>query len=133
MARSQKRTPKVEEVRPYVEGVAKNLIEKLYGPAGPPWGTQLTEIEELFLEVHAVLGDRMLHDALARQAGAYAQSPTASHTCPGCQQPLACDDTNERILETRAGEACWAEPEGYCNRGRRSFFPSVEESGPGPE
>lgn len=129
MARSQKRTPKVEEVRPYVEGVAKNLIDKLYGPDGPPWGTKLTEIEDLVLEVHAVLGDRMLDDALARQAAASEQSPTASHTCPGCQQPLPCDATNERILQTRAGEACWAEPEGYCNRCRRSFFPSVEESG----
>jgi hypothetical protein len=43
MARAKKRTPKVEEVRPYVEGVAKNLIDKLYGPAGPPGGTKLTE------------------------------------------------------------------------------------------
>jgi hypothetical protein len=29
MARHKKRTPKVEELRPYVEGVAKNLVEKL--------------------------------------------------------------------------------------------------------
>ena len=28
MARFKKRTPQVEEVRPYVEGVAKNLVEK---------------------------------------------------------------------------------------------------------
>jgi hypothetical protein len=35
MARSKKRTPQVEEVRPYVEGVAKNLVERLYGPNGP--------------------------------------------------------------------------------------------------
>lgn len=120
-------------MRPYVEGVAKNLIEKLYGPDGPPWGTPLTEIEDLFREVHAVLGDRMLHDALARQAGAYDQSPPVYHLCPGCQQPLACDDTHERIVQTRTGEACWAEPEGYCNRCRRSFFPSVEEPGHRPE
>ncbi len=38
MARAKKRTPQVEEVRPYVEGVAKNLIDKLYGPDGPVWG-----------------------------------------------------------------------------------------------
>ena len=47
MARAKKRTPKVEELRPYVEGVAKNLVEKLYGPQGPAWGTKLTEIEDL--------------------------------------------------------------------------------------
>jgi hypothetical protein len=130
MARAKKRTPKVEEVRPYVEGVAKNLIDKLYGPDGPRWGTKLTEIEDLFLAVREVLSEKMLADALARQAAAQAKGPTAYRTCPGCQQPLACEEANERILETRAGEAQWAEPEGYCDRCRRAFFPSVQEPGP---
>jgi hypothetical protein len=130
MARPKKRTPQVEEVRPYVEGVAKNLVDKLYGPDGPAWGTKLTEIEDLLLAVRQVLTEKMLDDALARQAAAQAKAPAAALTCPGCQQPLACDDTKERILDTRAGEAAWAEPEGYCRRCRRSFFPSVEEPGP---
>ena len=46
MLSPKKRTPKVEEVRGYVEGVAKNLVDKLYGPEGPPWGTTLTELED---------------------------------------------------------------------------------------
>jgi hypothetical protein len=129
MARAKKRTPKVEEVRPYVEGVAKNLVDKLYGPDGPPWGTKLTEIEDLFVAIRDVLGERMLADALARQAGAHTRSPAGYRTCPGCQQPLACPDVNERLLETRTGQAAWAEPEGYCDRCRRSFFPSVQELG----
>jgi hypothetical protein len=129
MARAQKRTPQVEEVRPYVEGVAKNLIDKLYGPDGPAWGTQLTEIEDLFVAIREVLSEKMLADALARQAAAQANGPTPYRTCPGCQQPLRCADTNERIVATRAGDAEWAEPEGYCDRCRRSFFPSVQESG----
>jgi len=127
MARAKKRTPEVEEVRPYVEGVAKNLIDKLYGPDGPTEGTKLTEIEDLFVAIRDVLGERLLSDALARQAAAQARGPTA---CPGCRQPRACPDTHERIVATRAGEACWAEPEGYCDRCRRSFFPSVQEPGP---
>src|SRR5215470_8975028 len=128
MARAQKRTPQVEEVRPYVEGVAKNLIEKLYGPDGPAWGTKLTEIEDLLLALREVLSERMLDEALARQAAARALAPAALH-CPGCHQPLACDDHQERVLQTRAGEAAWAEPEGYCTRCRRAFFPSVPEPG----
>ncbi|HKB41338.1 MAG TPA: hypothetical protein VKD72_33240 [Gemmataceae bacterium] len=130
MARSKKRTPKVEEVRPYVEGVAKNLIDKLYGPDGPAWGTTLTEIEDLFVAIRDVLGEKLLADALARQAAAQAKGPLAYRCGPGGQQPLACPDTNERIVPTRAGEAAWAEPEGYCDRCRRSFFPSVQEPGP---
>src|SRR5437763_11199018 len=119
MARAKKRTPQVEEVRPYVEGVAKNLVAKLYGPDGPAWGTKLTEIEDLFVAIRDVLGEEMLADALARQAAAQAQGPAAHRTCPGCQQALACPDRNERIVRTRAGQAQWAEPQGYCDRCRR--------------
>lgn len=128
MARTKKRTPQVEQVRPYGQGVAKYLIDKLYGPDGPPWGTKLTEIEDLFLAIRELLSEQMLADALTRQAAA--PGPTASRPCPGCQQPLACPDTSQRIVQTRAGEAEWAEPEGSCDRCRRSFFPSVQEPGP---
>jgi len=130
MPRSKKRTPQVEEVRPYVEGVAKNLVAKLYGPDGPAWGTRLTEIEDLLLAIRDVLSEKMLDDALARQAAAQAKAPAAARRCPGCQRPLACDGTQQRVLDTRAGAAAWAEPEGYCDRCRRSFFPSVQEPGP---
>src|SRR5262245_11729176 len=91
MPRSKKRTPKVEEVRPYVEGVANHLVDQLYGPHGPAWGTRLTEIEDLLLALRELLGETMLAEALARQAAARDQAPAALH-CPGCHQPLACDD-----------------------------------------
>jgi hypothetical protein len=129
MARSKQRTPKVEELRPYVEGVAKNLVEKLYGPHGLAWGTKLAEVEDLLLEIRDVLTEKMLDLTLAQQAVAANQDREPYRNCPGCQQPLPCDDTNPRILQTRAGEAQWAEPEGYCDRCRRAFFPSVQKPG----
>src|SRR5262249_61412863 len=99
------------------------------GPDGAAWGTTLTELEDLFLALRELLSEKMLADALARPAAAQAKGPTAYRTCPGCRQLLLCPDTHERIVETRAGEAEWAEPEGYCDRCRRSFFPSVQEPG----
>jgi hypothetical protein len=129
MARSKKRTPKVEELRPYVEGVAKNLVDKLYGPKGPAWGTKLTEIEDVLLEIREVLTERMLDLTLGQQAAALDERPEPFRTCPGCRQPLPCDDTNPRLMETRAGEADWQEPEAYCDRCRRSFFPSIQKPG----
>src|SRR5215813_4309583 len=119
MGRSQKRTPKVEELRPYVEGVAKNLVEKLYGPQGPAWGTKLTQIEDVLLEIREMLTEKMLDATLARQAAAASERPEAFRTCPGCHAPLPCVDANPRILKTRAGEAEWPEPESYCTRCRR--------------
>ena len=41
--------------------------------------------------------------------------------------------TPTRFVDTRAGEAAWAEPEGYCDRCRRSFFPPVPEPGHRPD
>jgi hypothetical protein len=128
MARGKKRTPQVEELRPYVEGVAKNLVDKLYGPRGPAWGTKLTEIEDLLLDIREVLTEKMLDLTLAQQAAA-GERPASYRACPGCRAPLPCADTNPRILQTRAGEAEWPEPEGYCDRCRRAFFPSVQKSG----
>jgi hypothetical protein len=133
MARANQRDPRTDDVQAYLDGVAKNLVDKLYGPDGPPWGTTLTQIEDLILDIRQRLTKAMIEQALARQATTTAdQRPPAYGTCPGCQQPLACDDTNPRIVQTRVGEAEWSEPQAYCPRCRRAFFPSVEEPGPRP-
>lgn len=132
MAQNQKRTREVENVRVYLEGVAKNLADKLYGPDGPAWGTKLSAIEALCLDVREVLCEKFLDLALERQAAAHGQQTQPQYRlCPSCQRPLDWDkeQTQERIVETEAGEAEWSEPEGYCRRCRRSFFPSIAESG----
>jgi len=46
MVQNKKATKEVDEVLPYLEGVAKNLLDRLYGPAGPAWGTKFSELEE---------------------------------------------------------------------------------------
>ena len=129
MARAKKATAKVEEVRPYVEGVAKNLVDKLYGPAGLPWGVPLTELEDVCLGIRAALTEKMLDVALERQAADHPQRPPEVVRCPGCERPLVCDAEEPRVIQTRAGEAQWLEPQAYCRSCRQAFFPSVEESG----
>ncbi len=131
MARQQKRSPQVDEVRAYVEGVAKNLVDKLYGPQGPAWGTKLTEIEALCLDIRQLLTQKMLDESLARQAAAVGQQPATATTCPGCQQPLTFqpDEAEARLVHTAVGDAQWREPQGYCTRCRRAFFPSVQSPG----
>jgi hypothetical protein len=101
MARAKKATAKVEELRPYVEGVAKNLVDKLYGPAGLPWGVTLTELEDLCLGIRVILTEKLMDVA--------------------------------RLVQTRAGEAEWLEPQAYCRSCRQAFFPSVQEPGPGSQ
>ena len=55
MAQNKKATQEVENARPYIEGVAKSLVERLYGPAGLPWGTKFAELEETVAAVRKIL------------------------------------------------------------------------------
>jgi hypothetical protein len=133
MALSNKRSPQVEQLRLYVEGVGKNLTDKLYGPDGPAWGTKLSEIEAVLVELRDLLTEKMLAEALARQAATHDQRPPAYLCCAGCQEPVTCPDPTLRLVTTDAGEAQWSEPQGYCCRCRRSFFPSEPEPGDRPQ
>jgi hypothetical protein len=128
MPQFKKRTPEVENVRAYVEGVAKNLCDKLYGPDGPAWGTKLTELEDVCLDIRQILTEQMLAESLRRQATASVTSASET-SCPSCGEVLNCTPQEPRRITTRAGDAAWVEPEAYCRHCRRAFFPSVEEPG----
>ena len=128
MARNRKSTQEVEKVRTYLQGVAKNLVDRLYGAQGPAWGTRLSQLEEVALAVREFLSEEMLEQALSRQAS-QEQRPAEYHTCPGCGQATQPQDPEPRLVQTRAGEAEWQEPHEYCRRCRQAFFPSEQEFG----
>ena len=88
MAQKKKSTPEVEKVRPYLEGVAKNLVDRLYGPDGPAWGTKLTELEDVVVSIREEISEKMLAQALARQAAAILSSRQCWYTF----QPAGRDD-----------------------------------------
>jgi hypothetical protein len=130
MARKKKVVPAVvQPVEPYLEGVAKSLVDRIYGPEGLPWGSKLSELEDVVLAVRQMLSEKMLAQALARQAQSE-QRPEPFRKCSGCggsveDQP----DAEPRNVETRAGEAEWDEPHSYCRPCRQAFFPSEQKSG----
>ena len=68
MARAAKATTVVDEIQNYLNGVAKSLVDRLYGPNGPAWGTRLSELEATVVAIRQHLSERMLHDVLQRQA-----------------------------------------------------------------
>ena len=84
MARNKKRSLEVEEVRAFIEGAAKNLADRIWGPKGPKWGTKLTELENLVVEIQEVLSEKMLELGLERQALTPAEErPAAFRNCSG--------------------------------------------------
>lgn len=130
MARKKKVPAVVEQVQPYVEGVAKSLVDRIYGPKGLPWGTRLTELEDVCVAVRELLTTEMLAQALQRQAQTNEERPEPYQRCASCDGPVeARPDPEPRNVQTRAGEAEWDEPNCYCRKCRRAFFPSEQESG----
>lgn len=129
MAQKKKATPEVAKEVAYVKGVAKSLVDRIYGPAGLPWGTKFTELEETVAAIREVLTEEMLHQALARQA-AQADKPPQYGVCPSCGMPArSAGPPQERCLETGQGDAVWEEPKTRCQKCRRDFFPSEQELG----
>jgi hypothetical protein len=129
MAKNEKATSGVDKELAYVRGVAKNLVDRIYGPAGLPWGTKFTELEATVAAIRKVLTEEMLQQALARQA-AQEKRPPEYDRCPVCGQPtLPGDPPEPRRLENGAGDAVWAEPKTRCQKCRRDFFPSEQEFG----
>lgn len=125
--------PEVEALRSYLEGVAKKVSHDLFGPNGPPWGTTMTHLEELALQTRAIFTEEFLSLSLKHQAAMAPQErPPAFQTCPTCQKPLdeSPGEPEPRTVATRAGAAAWSEPQEYCTRCRRAFFPSGQKSRP---
>ena len=103
-----------DAVRPYLEGVAKHLADRIWEPNGPAWGTSLTELEDLFVSLRQILSDKLLHAALQRQAsGEPTHQPTTLRDCPSCSGPTEPREPEPRIVKTKCGEAEWQEPHAY--------------------
>jgi hypothetical protein len=130
MARKKKVVPAVvQPVEPYLEGVAKSLVDRLYGPEGLPWGTKLEELVDTVDAVRQLLTKKMLAQALERQAQNTAR-PEPFAKCSGCGGAVEDKpDAEPRNVQTRVGEAEWDEPHGYCRKCRQAFFPAEQEPG----
>ena len=137
MAHTSTNPDPIATVRPYLDGVAKSLVDRLFGPDGPAWGTSLSSLEETIDSIRQTLSESMLGMALDRQSDSCSrqaldptgQSPPQFPLCPGCQQSTMPRDPEPRIVTTAVGIAEWSEPHYFCPKCRKSFFPSVQESG----
>jgi hypothetical protein len=129
MARALDPSSLVSQLQNLLKGTGKNAVSRLWGEHGPEWGTSFGDLEELAVQLAQAFSQAFLHEALQRQA--QAEPPEQALLCPTCRRPTepAEDATESRVVQTRAGEAAWHEPQRTCGRCRKAFFPSVQ--GPG--
>jgi hypothetical protein len=113
-----------------VQGMAKYLCERVYGPAGPSWGTLLSEIEQAATVLSASLRKEFLDLALSHQAAHFLQAPPAAEClCPCCGRDTLPKEPEPRILFCRAAVVEWSEPHRYCSKCRKAFFPQSRRLG----
>ena len=119
---------KAQEVREEIRRFAEQLRRKVYAEGYPEWGTLFSEIEELGVQIGDAVCREFLEQTVSQQAGSDAEVGR-DHRCPTCDGPLEPREAAPRPLLTRRGEIAWQEPQAYCPKCRKAFFPSVEESG----
>jgi hypothetical protein len=111
------------ELENLLQGVAKQLIHRVYGPEGMPWGTKFADLEELAVQLGQAVSQSMIDQALVRQTAAV---PADANSCSACGTPLdPTGGTEPRAVATQVGTARWEEPKRHCPRCRAAFFPPV--------
>jgi hypothetical protein len=115
------------ELENLLQGVAKQLIHRVYGPEGMPWGTKFADLEELAVQLGQTISENMIDQALVRQAAAVPFEANPCATCGTALEPTG--GTEPRAVATQVGTARWEEPKRYCPRCRAAFFPSIPGAG----
>lgn len=120
---------KAQEVRGRIQQFAEQLRNEVYGARGyPDWGTLFSEIEELGVEIGDAVCREFIQQSVTEQAEDQ-QSGGQHECCPTCGRTLEPQEPEPKPLLTRRGEVCWQEPQTYCKKCRKAFFPSVQKLG----
>jgi|SRR3954471_10392960 hypothetical protein len=104
------------------------LVAEYLGEQAPPapveGGCLATALEDAAMAI----GDAVTQEILSHQLSGV---PEQDHPCPICGSPGLKKGHRQRVLQSRRGEVQFSEPELYCKKCRRSFFPSVGSLGTG--
>jgi len=130
MAVHEKQPAEVENCRCLLQGSVKNLADRLYGPSGPAWRTTFSHLEKVAVLLGGSLQKHLLATLLARQAAAFHTAPpVGACQCPSCGDDTLARDPEPRIVHSCAGDAEWSEPQRYCGKCRKAFFPQSQSLG----
>jgi hypothetical protein len=130
MVLKTKTPPELDNCRAFLQGQVKNLADRLFGPQGPPVGTSFAQLEGIALTIARQGRKQLLDLLLARQADAlHRDLPEELRRCPSCARPTTAADPEPRLLHSRAATVEWLEPQRYCGRCRKAFFPQSKSLG----
>lgn len=83
----------------------------------------MTQVEDFAAEIGDAVAARLMERELC------SRESERDRICPCCQKPGHLKRRRKRSVQTKRGTIELVEPEYYCGRCRKSFFPGVEETG----
>ena len=113
-----------EELRAQVWEFARKLVAEQSPREGQPGIPLFTVLEDAAIAIGDAVTEELIEQELARHA-------EHGCDCPQCGQRGLRKGERERLVQTRRGKVKFTEPEFYCPRCRRAFFPSFGSDGPG--
>ena len=118
-----KLTPEVRRRLVELAAEARGLV---YGQAGcPEWGTKFVEIEADAREVGHEFMRLVMEQTNTQQAEGVPEAALQTDAGEVATGLI----TQDRTLETEAGNVSWKEPKAYLPKSRKAFFPSVQSLG----
>jgi hypothetical protein len=106
------------EFRAKVQAYARELLAEQGLPAKQSGEPLFTTLEDAAMAI----GDAVTQEILAAELTACGEG---RHDCPRCRAPGLRKKERRRTIQSRRGDVELVEPEYYCKRCRRSFFPSL--------
>jgi hypothetical protein len=115
-----------DRLRRRLDEMAEQLREEFGDIPLGEHGCLLEAVEDWAVGV----GDQLARQMMTKQIAPQDVAAEESH-CPGCCQMGRWKGQRKRRVETRRGPIQVSEPEYYCPRCRRSFFPADPRVGDG--
>jgi hypothetical protein len=112
------------ELQERIRAMVREWVAEQAPPEARPGVPLFTVLEDSAIAMGDAIMQEVMEEELARLA-------EQSSECPQCGQRGLKKGERRRVIQARRGKVEFTEPEFYCPRCRRAFFPSLGSAEPG--
>lgn len=115
------------ELQRRIEAFVESLQDEFGPVAQGEHNCLLSAIEDFGVQVGDQVAKTIAQNGAVKQI--VAECPNSECCCPVCSSPGQFKGERKRLLDARRGKLRISEPEYFCSKCRKSFFPSDAASG----